>query len=109
MVGGHILSKPKEAKYKPTKNYIGMDTGFIQAAQMLDVAAQNAIATKNIEAMVDVADSWVNMSLAMKTVLDPPEESDDEDDESGSRHERGAPVGFGVTAKDIKDYNANKK
>jgi len=104
-----LSNKNKQAKYKLTKNYIGMDTGFIQAAQMLDVAAQKAIATNNIEAMVDVADSWVNMSLAMKTVLDPPEEVEDEDEESGSRHAKGSPVGFGVTAQDIKEYHDRNK
>ena len=100
-----MSNKNKQAKYKPTKNYIGMDTGFIQAAQMLDVAAQSAITTGNVEAMVEIADSWVNMSIAMKTVLDPPEEVDDEDDESGSRHAKGSPVGFGVTSKDIMEYH----
>jgi hypothetical protein len=105
-----LSNKNKQATYKPTKKFIGVETGFIQAAQMLDVAAQHAIASRNVEAMVDVADSWVNMSLAMNTVIEKPEEmEDDDEDESGSRHDRGAPVGFGVTAKDIKEYHDNNK
>lgn len=105
-----MSKKNKIAAYKITKNYIGMDTGFIQAAQMLDVAAQNAIATGNVTAMVEVADSWINMSLAMKTVLDPPEEMEEDDEEdSGSRHDKGSPVGFGVSVKDIKEHHDRNK
>jgi hypothetical protein len=104
-----LSKKNKPAKYRITKNVIGIDTGFIQASMMLDIAAQKAIATGDTEAMVSVADSWVGLSVAMKEVLDAPEEVDDEDDEAGSRHDKGSPIGFGVTAKDIKEYHDRNK
>ena len=104
-----MSKKNKPARYRTTKNVIGVDTGFIQASMMLDVAAQRAIALGDVEAMVNIADSWLNMSAVMKDVLGPPEEMDEDDDEAGSRHEKGSPIGFGVTVKEIKDHNDSIK
>jgi len=95
----------KNLKYKPTKQYIGVDTGFIQAATLLDMAAVNAVESKDFAAVAQIARQWVELSLAMKAALTPePGGEDDDEEDHGSSHEHG-PVGFGVTVKDIKEHN----
>lgn len=95
----------KNLKYKPTKQYIGVETGFIQAAALLDMAAVNAVESKNFDAAVKIAEQWVELSLALKAVMTGEDgEEDDDDEDHSSSHEHG-PVGFGVTVQAIKEHN----
>ena len=98
----------KKPKYRLTKNELGLHTGFIQASNMLDIIAVQAIERGDVATMLQVAKQWVEFSATMRETLGPPtegEEPDDEEDDSG--HRRGAaPVGFGVTAKELTDHHA---
>lgn len=99
----------KQPKYKPTKNELGLHTGFIQASTLLDIAALDAVSRGDVSTMLQVAKQWVEFSATMRQTLGPPTEeedaSDDEEDDSSHRR-RAAPVGFGVTAKELTDHHA---
>lgn len=100
------MANKKMPRYKKTGKIIGIDTGFVQAATLLDIAANEAINKGTAQDIVEVADAWMNLSLAMKTVLGLEPQPDDEDDPEGhGNRERSGPVGFGVTAKEIKDHH----
>jgi hypothetical protein len=101
------LSKKKQ-KYKATGKYISLDTGFIQAATLLDMAAQDAIESKDFKRAAELARQWIELSMVMKTVLASGEgedfEGEEHDHDGGSDHSAG-PIGFGVTAQQLKEHH----
>ena len=103
-----MSKKSKNLRYKPTKKFIGIETGLVQAANLLDIAAVGAIAAKDHNLMVDIAAQWLDLSRAIKESLAAPkgmnnDKNDNEDHDHA--HPHAAPVGFGVTAQEIKDYH----
>ena len=102
------MSKQKP-KYKITKKYINIETGLVQAAQLLDIAAVNAVEAKDNALMVDIAAQWVDISRAMTEALKPKMLEEEEEEESTHRHHEVGPVGFGVTAQELKEYHDRRK
>jgi hypothetical protein len=103
-----MSKKNKKPKYNPTGKYIGLDTGFVQAAVLLDMAALDAIESRDYKRAADIARQWIELSMVMKNTLAPPEgedfEGEEHDHESGSDHPAG-PIGFGVTAAQLKEHH----
>lgn len=99
----------KNLKYKPTGKFIGIETGFIQAATLLDIAATSALESRDFELVAQIASKWMELSLTMKNVLPKSEMEEEEEEDPHQHHHKAAPVGFGVTAQEIKDYNARNK
>lgn len=95
----------KKLKYKPTGNMIGLDTGFIQASTLLDMAAVDALESRDFERAADIARQWIELSMAMKKVLTHGDDEDGEyEGEDGESDHRPGPIGFGVTAQAIKEH-----
>ena len=99
----------KKNRYKPTGKFIGIDTGFVQAANLLDMAAMQAVERGDVSAMTEIAEKWMDMSVAMKAVMMPHKEDEaEEEDESapGIRERKTGPVGFTATVEEMKEWNA---
>lgn len=102
------MAKNNKMKYKPTKKFISVETGFIQAATLLDIAAVNAVESRDYKHATEIAKAWMDLSVAMGEVLTAVsgDDEDDEDDELPPSKRQAAPVGFGVTAKELEEYHA---
>lgn len=101
----------KKTKYKPTGKFIGIDTGFIQAATLLDLAALDAVESKDYERAASIARQWIELSISMKHALSPESGGEFDEDEEGdleSDHSP-APIGFGVTAQQLKEHHGRTK
>jgi hypothetical protein len=73
-----------KVKYTPIGDAISPESTFVQAAIALDVAAQFAVESRDIEGMNKTAELWIEMAKALMEI---------EDDESGPPTSR-EPVGF---------------
>lgn len=100
-----MSKRNKLSKYNPTGKVIGIDTGFVQAATLLDIAATAAIEAKDFDLLARVAGQWIELSRTMGRVLGGPSDEEFEGPEhAGSEHPTG-PIGFGVTAAQLKEHH----
>ena len=64
-----VLVAAKKA-YEPITNEISYDTVVIQAAQTLDIAAQQAVECKDTESLLKISAMWMNLSEVLSGVHD---------------------------------------
>lgn len=51
--------------YKSGETVIDHSVAFVQAAQALDIAAENAVASKDGEALFNIASLWIRMGESL--------------------------------------------
>lgn len=88
----------KKASYSPIGDEVNASTAILQATQALDVAAQLAVECRDHNALVSIADSWINMGINLAH----PRDDDDQEVEEHSvdsdteLHDGPPPIGFRV-------------
>ena len=85
--------KNKKIKYRPFGSVLAVDTTFVQAAVLLDKVSLGAYETNNVELMLQVATSWLQLGALMHAAFESDKPEGPEDPE-----ETGAAIlGFGNT------------
>jgi hypothetical protein len=82
----------KRAKFEPIGDEINTATAFIQAASALDVAAQFAVESRDVEGLNTVASLYIELGARMLHAIDGEEDEDDEIDHEALA--RKMPLGF---------------
>ena len=82
----------RQVKYTPAGDDISVETAYLQAATLLDIAAKHAIQTQDVDKMQTLAVLWMDLG---EHLLNGPDQDDDDEKGDGP-----VVVGFGNGGKD---------
>lgn len=83
-------------KFNPIGDVLSPETAFIQASNILDLAAEMAFEHKDIEGLSKIAAVYMEMGSRLMVVQEDDEEEDDDDCNSN-------PIGFAPVVMSVKE------
>lgn len=99
MEGSRLVAKQKP-KLNPIGDVLSPETAFIQASNILDVAAEMAVEQRDIEGLSKIAAVYMEIASRLMVVQEDGEEEDDDEDYTTN------PIGFApvvMTVKEVED------